>query len=173
MEEEMNDIDLENRLDEKFDLYLGHLSVNQIYRAIKILGEINNCIPKLDKKKQDKWLQRLRSEKLSQDSLQTILFELEKEIKEINRLLSVSDDWIFEEIVFFLTDRIYLDFVIDFLTEVGYLKENIDLKSLDEKILRISKIEANKRSFASSVNSINKNWGLPITNEWLKVNKRK
>lgn len=165
--------DLEKRLNEKFEEYLFFLKGGGIYRAVVILGEICNCISKLNKTKQSEWTKRLNDNKLSELQFQSIIVEVESEIKEIKRLLSIFNVWIVEEIVLILTLRIQVDLVIAVLNEMGYQEANIDLYDTDEKILRISKAEASKRPFTESVNLIKKNWGMPLTNKWLDVSSYK
>lgn len=163
----MNEFDLEKRLNEKFQEYMIFLHGGGIYPAIQILAGINNCIPKLKKTEQNKWLKLLHSEKIDKDSLQIIMSELRKDIYEIKRLLSIFNVWIVEELVLVLTLRIQVDLVIALLDEMNLLIEDIDLQNIDKKILEISIANKSKLPFKSSVNLINKNWGLPIRNKWL------
>lgn len=162
--------DLEKKLDEKFEEYRCFLRGEGIYRAMVILGEIYNCIPKLDRIKQIKWTKRIHNVRLNEHQLQSIIIKAKGEIREIERLLSIFNVWIVEEIVLILTLKIQVDLVIAVLNEMGYREADINLYAIDEKILQISKAEASKRPFAESVNLINKNWGMPLTNRWLDVN---
>lgn len=72
-----------------------------------------------------------------------IVDELEKDIKNIERLLSIFNVWIEEEIVLILTLRIEVELISDVLTFIGYNKVSADFSSIDEKILQISEADFN------------------------------
>jgi len=160
-------LDLEERLNEKYSEYVLFKRGGSQYRAVQLLGEIYNCVPKLDKKKQVKWLKCVRKERLDKHSFQEIIAKLERDIREIKRLLSIFDVWIVEEIVFIMTLKIQVDLVIAVFEEVGYEEINISLTNIDKKISQISRGETSKRPFAESIKLIRKNWGMPISNKWL------
>jgi len=158
---------LEKRLNEKFEEFILFFNLGGPYSSIKILGELYNCVLKLDKTIQPEWLERIRDVCFSEVQLQIIVDELEKDIKNIERLLSIFNVWIEEEIVLILTLRIEVELISNVLTFIGYNKVSADFSSIDEKILQISQAEDSKRAFSESVSLIKKNWGMPITNKWL------
>ncbi|HEX9927374.1 MAG TPA: hypothetical protein VGB02_02395 [Pyrinomonadaceae bacterium] len=163
----MDELFLQNLIDEKFDKYLLFINAGGPYAAIKILGEVYNCISRLDKSKQFQWLERLREEQLSESQIQIVIGELEEDVKTIEHLLSCFEVWIVEELILILGLRMEVDLVIAVLEEIWYQQTNIDLKTIDERILEISMAEDSKRPFKAAVSSIRKNWGMPITNQWL------
>jgi hypothetical protein len=160
--EKMNEFDLKKLLNEKFSEYMFFKSYEDTLGAFFRLGEIYNCVPRLEKEERSHWLEVIRKEKLNEQQIQLIKSDLERKVKEMEKLLAVFSDWIFEEIVLILTIRIYVDLAIALLNELGYLEESFDLKDIDAGIRDISKSKSSKHDFEASVNSIRKNWGLPI-----------
>lgn len=158
---------LEKRLNEKFEEYALFLYGGSLYSAIIKAGEIYNCALPLERKRKQEWIDLLRREKLPKTEIQTITIELEEDVKIIQHLLSNFDVWIVEELILILMKRIEVDLVLVVLREIWYEEINIDLTTVDEKILQRSQANESKRQFTAAVKSVKKNWGMPITNKWL------
>lgn len=165
----MKQFDLKKQLDAQFDEYMYFKDYNDTLGAFFRLSQIYNCIPRLEKKEQSRWLKIVRKETLNQEQIQLIKTNLEGHVEHMERLLSAFSDWIFEDIVLLLTIRIYMDLATDLLKEFGYLNEEFDLKDIDENIQDISKTKSGKSEFISAVKSIRRNQPLPINNTWLSV----
>lgn len=163
-------IELEKKLNEKFQDYLHFLHGGSAYSAIQKLGEIFNCLPMLSRSKQMEWIEQLRNERLSEATIDSVKSKIENDIKSIERIVSVGSKFIVEEFVLILTSRIQIELVLDLLQELGFDEIKVESDEIDDKITRISQVKENKEAFKDAISLLKKNWGVPITSKWFNVN---
>lgn len=82
------------------------------------------------------------------------------------RILSVGAEFTWEELVLVLTLRIELELVSMVMALFGMEAKARDLSAIDFELREVARSSANRRSFSSALQTIRKNWGIPIDDPW-------
>ena len=155
-------------LEERFTEYKVLLKAKECYGAILRLAEIFNCLSQIEEPFYSKWTERLQSEQLQDEVIQTALVGLERNAERIRRVLSVGDVWNEDEILLILTKRIQIEMLLQFLKEIYSHSMEVFLDDIDRKVEEISASKQNGRTYKLVVAQLKRNWGLPIDSKWLR-----
>jgi hypothetical protein len=160
---------IEEKLQESFRFANELFKAGAYHSALNSLAEIFHCLPILDSSTRRRWENRLRSQKLSVETLNAGFVGIEEEVRIIRRILSIGTVWNGDEILLVLMKRIEIDLLLTFLTEFCSYHEAVSLDYIDERIKSIAETKENKHTFEEAKGLMRKNWGLPINSKWLRT----
>lgn len=158
---------LEEGLNDRFSEYLRLIPIAEPYLAIANLVQIHHCLSAMDAHSRTKWDERLNQLQLTEEVLKAAELGVDRDVKYIERVLSIGTIWNDDEILLVLQQRIFVDLFLDFYRYRFNREIPLDLDRADRLIKSVARTPENKRSYEIAIRLMKKNWGLPIRSKWL------
>ena len=110
------------------------------------------------------WKSRIAKAQSIIPSPDTIQAEVDERIRGLERIVSIGTEFIFEEIVVIISERIQIDLILKLPTKVVDIDGAL-LERIDGEIAALSTAPVNQAAFRSAKNRVRKNWGSPIVHQ--------
>ena len=91
-------------------------------------------------------------------------------MERLANILSVGDQWEWEELVLVVGKRVELDLVGELLRFLGHPMD-VNVSRADDLIRRVAASKKNGATYDSARRQCARNWGLPIRSPWLGTDK--
>jgi hypothetical protein len=121
----------------------------------------------MDSKSYSYWDDVFSSLNLTEDHLAKGESGIVRDVKYIEKIMSIGEEWNDDEILLVLQQRIFIDLFIAFYQERLARKISVDLTDADRQILCGARMQKNRQSYETAIRQMKKNWGLPINSKWL------
>ncbi len=138
------------------------------YGAALLLGEIWNCVSKMPNRVKYSWNAKISQVWREIKAPNSPRPEVQSRVDQLERILRFGDEWIFEEFVVVVGNRIDVDLVLQLFSINGAsVKFALDkIKAIDKKFEELQNSTVNSRAFASARQTVKKNRRIPV-DHWL------
>lgn len=157
---------LEKELNERFSEYIELTKVGMHFNAMMNLVQIHHCLPIMDIETRSKWSEKLKQARPNEEALKAAELAVDREVKYIERVLSIGTIWNDDEILLVLQQRIYIDMFLDYYRDFTGRDVPISVSKADELIVSVARTKENRRSYEIAIRLMKKNWSF-VRSKWL------
>ncbi len=160
---------IQTEIEDRLCEFSRFLDLRAYFSAAVKYGEVINCARNyLDQNKE--YQNRLPT--IADSALAPLIFretadEVKSRINRISRILSVGDEFTYEEIMLIVTLRIEIALALETLDYVRWDISEFRLSDIDQEIDDAMSRDSNKYIFRDSILASVKNWGINLKLKWI------
>lgn len=155
-----------NQLERLYSEFVESDGTSGTFESFVRLGEVWNCVQnsELTTHTRENWISRIVEAGSRISSPETLQAELDERIRGLERIVSIGTEFIFEEIVVIISERIQIDLILKLPSKVVETDRAL-LKRIDSEIATLSSAPKNQAALRSAKNRVRKSWSSPINHQ--------